>query len=292
MAISIRNLKIRQQILLLSVPSIFVLLLATIVFLNTYWTEQRMDLASRRSVESVRRGEALLRDLAEADLGVRGFLVTRQKELLDRFVAAAKEIPLDLDSLRDLAAGDSVRQGEMESIRKGVYNWQEEWAAPAIEGARRSAATDVPQALDEGERRLDLVRIQVMRLVDENNAASLALANEAERIMRRLLAVGVGLGVLLALGLVIMARVISSMITRPVQQFVEASEAIGRGDFHPVLPGPADNEFGALSQSFSRMTAAWRHEREDLAALNRFSEAVAQCTTETEVYDQLLFSLR
>jgi diguanylate cyclase (GGDEF)-like protein len=53
-----------------------------------------------------------------------------------------------------------------------------------------------------------------------------------------------------------------------------------------------DNEFGVLSRSFSQMTTALRREREEMASLNRFSEAVTQCTSELEVYDLVLHSLK
>ncbi len=53
-----------------------------------------------------------------------------------------------------------------------------------------------------------------------------------------------------------------------------------------------DNEFGILSRSFSRMTTALRREREEMASLNRFTEAVTQCTSEHEVYDLVLHSLK
>ena len=40
------------------------------------------------------------------------------------------------------------------------------------------------------------------------------------------------------------------------------------------------------------MTTALRRESEEIASLNRFSEAVAQCTSELEVYDLLMHSLK
>jgi diguanylate cyclase (GGDEF)-like protein len=40
------------------------------------------------------------------------------------------------------------------------------------------------------------------------------------------------------------------------------------------------------------MTTAVQREREEIAALNRFSEAVTQCTSEREVYDHMLHSLK
>jgi len=67
---------------------------------------------------------------------------------------------------------------------------------------------------------------------------------------------------------------------------------VSRGDFKLLLPAATDNEFGVLSQSFSHMTTALRKEREELAALNKFSEAVTQCTSETEIYEHILYYIR
>jgi diguanylate cyclase (GGDEF)-like protein len=67
---------------------------------------------------------------------------------------------------------------------------------------------------------------------------------------------------------------------------------VGRGDWAPELPPAGDNEFGVLSRSFAQMTAALRHQHAEIASLNLFSEAVAQCRSELEVYDLLLHSLK
>jgi diguanylate cyclase (GGDEF)-like protein len=82
------------------------------------------------------------------------------------------------------------------------------------------------------------------------------------------------------------------MIVVPVLQLIRASEQVASGDFAPDLPPMVDNEFGVLSRSFSQMISALRREREEMASLNRFSEAVTQCTSELEVYDLLLHSLK
>ena len=114
----------------------------------------------------------------------------------------------------------------------------------------------------------------------------------AEKVIRRMLVVGVSLAVLLAGILVFLTGVVTRLIVAPVLQLIRASEQVGRGDFAPVLPPMVNNEFGVLSRSFSQMTTALRREREEIASLNRFSEAVTQCTSEIEVYDLLLHSLK
>jgi len=292
MAFSIRNLKIRQQILLLTLPVVVVLLFAIGLFLNTFWMARRMDLASRHSVEMIGRGESLLRHLEEAHVAMRGFLITSQPEFLTTYNSTNREVIQDLSVLRDLAASDSTRQSEVESIRDNIRAWQNEWARPAIDRTQRSGTVFTSVTLNEGEKRMDSIRSQVLKLLDENNVESMARARDAERLMSLMIQFGIGLGVLVAVILLVMTRAVSKLIARPVQELIEVSERVGRGDLQTFSPSPNDNEFGVLSRSFSRMTTALRHEREDLAALNRFSEAVTQCTTEAEVYDQLLHSLR
>src|SRR5579859_522854 len=292
MIISVRNLKIRQQILLLTLPVVFVLLSAIAIFLNTFWMARRMDLAARTSLERIGHGESLLRHLEEAQIALRRYLLTSQPEYLTTYATTERELFMDLEMLRSLTPSDSARQAEVEAIRDGITSWRNEWAAPSIDKIRRGKSPATTQFLNEGETRIDSIRSLVLKLLNENNVESLARARDAERLMGLMMEGGVGLGLLVAAILLFLTSAVSRLIARPVQELIDASERVGRGDFHAISPSAADNEFGVLSRSFSRMTIALRQEREDLAALNRFSEAVTQCTTEAEVYDQLLHSLR
>jgi diguanylate cyclase (GGDEF)-like protein len=136
------------------------------------------------------------------------------------------------------------------------------------------------------------IRSEVSKLRQEDEGQN---ANEilgAERVIRRMLVVGVSLAVFLAGILVFLTGVVTRQIVVPVLQLIRASEQVGRGDFAPVLPPMVDNEFGVLSRSFSHMTTALRREHEEITSLIRFSEAVTQCTSEIEVYDLLLHSLK
>jgi diguanylate cyclase (GGDEF)-like protein len=131
-----------------------------------------------------------------------------------------------------------------------------------------------------------------LKLRQEDEGQTVNEMMGAERVIRRMLVVGVSLAVLLAGILVFLTRVVTRLIVAPVLQLIRASEQVAQGDFAPVLPPMVNNEFGVLSRSFSQMTTALRREREEIASLNRFSEAVTQCTSEIEVYDLLLHSLK
>ena len=82
MAFSIRNLKIRQQILLVTIPPLFVLLCAIALLFYAYWMALHANRGTRRSLESIAQSEELLRHVGEMYMGVRGFIFTQQASAL------------------------------------------------------------------------------------------------------------------------------------------------------------------------------------------------------------------
>jgi diguanylate cyclase (GGDEF)-like protein len=292
MAFAIHSLKIRQQILLVTLPPLFVLLSSIALFFYAYWTATQTGRNAGRSAESVVRGESLLYHLSEMFMAVRGYLFTQQASLLASYQTAATEVPRELVALKELAANDPSRVREVEEIQAEFRRWEVEWANMNIEKVRRGESLEIPPTLAQGETHLASLRQRLLILLNEENAESLAETQRSEASMRRMLYLGVGVVLLLALVLLSLTRAVTRLITEPVQQLIEASERVSRGDFQLALPAQLNNEFGVLSRSFSRMTTALRQEREEMEALNQFSERVTQCTSEREVYDHILHSLK
>jgi diguanylate cyclase (GGDEF)-like protein len=292
MAFTIRNLKIRDQILLVTLPPLFVLICAVALFFYAYWSAINTERAAIRTKESVVRGESFLRHTTEATMAVRGYVFNHQKDMLAPYDKAVMEGLADIIALNDLESADPSRLQEVMRIRAEFDQLQKECALPAIEKVRSGGDFDVAATLSDGQDRMVAIRSQVLKLRGEDEGHN---ANEmlgAEKVIRRMLVVGVGLAVLLAGILVFLTGVVTRLIVAPVLQLIRASEQVAGGDFAPLLPPMVDNEFGVLSRSFSQMTTALRREREEIASLNRFSEAVTQCTSEAEVYDLLLHSLK
>ena len=82
MAFTIRSLKIRQQILLVTLPPLFVLLCAVALLFYAYWMALHSSRGTRRTLESIAQGEQILRHITEVHMGVRGYLFTRDRDLL------------------------------------------------------------------------------------------------------------------------------------------------------------------------------------------------------------------
>ena len=72
---ALRNLKIREQILLVTLPLLFFLLCVVGLFIYTYLVAMDSERAALRSEETVARCEELLRDLSDMFMTVRSFVL-------------------------------------------------------------------------------------------------------------------------------------------------------------------------------------------------------------------------
>ncbi len=292
MAFSLRNLKIHDQLLVLTLPPLFVLLSSVGLFFYAYWLATRSSRTIVQTEESVAHGEALLRNVTEMDSAARGYLLLKRPSLLRAYDTAAQSASRELAILMGLAQNDRQEVRQVAAVQSAVSQLEVDWANPALTEAKQGQIQDLNGILRAGDARLAALRAQLLRLLAENRAAGTRAVISTDRVMSRALLLGVGMAILFGAALILLTRLVTRTISLPVRQLIEASERVGRGDFQPPLPPPVENEFGVLSKSFSHMTSALRREREELSALKRFTEAVTQCTSENEVYDHVLHSLQ
>ncbi len=292
MAFSIRNLKIRNQILLMTLPPLVVLFCAVGLVFVAYRSVANTNRAAQQSTDRVARLQSFYGHVAQAFDSVKRYVGAHQGDALVTYDNAVMDGMADLNALDELEAPDQGKLQEVVRMRMEFAAFRASWAQPTIAMARAGGNYDANAAMADGLQRRNAIGSEAFKLRREDEKRSTDLMLGAEKMMWQMLVVGASLFVLLGGALVFLNGVWTSLIVAPVQQLIRAAEQVGRGDFAPTLPPTADNEFGTLSRSFSRMTNALRREREEMAALNRFSEAVTQCTSEPEVYDLLLHALK
>jgi len=292
MAFSIRRLKIRQQIQLVILPPLFALLCALSVLFYSFWMSRLTERSVRKSEESLAQIERVSRQFTEMHSAVRDYLLTGDQAALAPYDLGTAALPAELDRLRELESGSDTDRAAGDALGNEIKRWQAEWARPTIVRIERGARISTDDLLRDGDRRMAAFRKLATDLYTLNKSEDATNAKRMEQAMRNMLVLGVVLCAVVAGALLLLSRVVTRLIARPVQQLIEASERVSRGDFELSLPPPVENEFGVLSQSFWHMTTALRQEREEMAALNRFSEAVTQCTSESEIYEQILYSLK
>ncbi len=103
-----------------------------------------------------------------------------------------------------------------------------------------------------------------------------ALKHRAALGLLGLLVLGCGLGFLVA-------RLVSSRVSRPILELESAAERIARGERDVTLPAAGRDEVGHLVDTFSRMTGNLQQRDEQLRELNRqLEEKVQQRTAQLE----------
>ena len=155
MAFTIRNLKIRDQILLVTLPPLFVLLCAVALFFYAYWSALKTEHSASRSKEGVIRTESLLRHATEAYVGVRGYVSNHRPDSLTFYDKSVADGLADLNALNDLEAADPGTAGEVSQIQAEFDLMQKQWALPLIEEVRSGRDFDAGPALLDGQTRLN-----------------------------------------------------------------------------------------------------------------------------------------
>jgi len=291
---SIDAQKIRDQVLVLTLLPLLSLLSAFVICFYFYWMVRDADRETRIAEESIARGESVLRQLTDMSMSVQTYIRSRDPTLLDTYSTGARDVDSAIARLQqlELEGVNPSEADQVETIRAEIHHWMAGWADPTIVKVQNGQAFNWEAAESAGRNLLKSPRARLLGLIELDRGQGLAATRKVEIGTSRFLLLGLGVSVFLLAAMIYMMRALTSLIVQPVRQLIEASEQVSRGDFQPMLPPPVDNEFGLLSRSFAHMTTALRRGHEEMEALNRFSEVVAECTSEQEVYDHLLHSLR
>ncbi len=291
MAVSIRNLTIRQQVFLVTLPPILGLMVAIALSLYIYWMAQRTEAATRNAEESVAEEQFLLRRLAEMYLDARIYLRSGRPAMLASYRAGERDFTEGLENLIALEQDNPQHVAVVNRIHDEMQRWESSWVARNFSRVSRGQIVTDSETLDEGEVAMAPSRSALEQLIRDDESESRQSAVASQRMLNRIVVMGVVVAIILAGTLSFLTRVVTRLISEPLRLLIQASERVSRGDFQPPLPPPANNEFGRLSESFSRMAAALQVDREEMKLLNRFFEAVSQCATEGEIHRHILHSL-
>ena len=292
MAISIQGLKIRDQMLILVLPLLFALLGIIALFFYNYRQVAQATASAQNSELAATRADSLLQGTSQMSEGVRGYVLTGRQSFLEDYNSASASVFQNLAVLREIEPGVPPAASRSENIRKRVEDWKKTWADPLIEKAKSGRSAEAAGAVLQGSGEFARIQTELKQFQSDSQAAAAARRDQRKRTIHTGLVSGAVLVGAFTLLLAVLVHAISRNISSPVIQLTQASDQLRQGDFDPTLPPETDNEFGVLTRSFLQMSQALRRDREELAALKRFSEAVTECTSESEVYDHILHALR
>ncbi|MEJ2007519.1 MAG: CHASE3 domain-containing protein, partial [Acidobacteriota bacterium] len=174
------NLRIRDQVLLLTLPPLIVLLTAVGLFFYTYRLVNQTTFSNERSQLVAMRAGSLLRGVGEMHSRLQEYAFTGNAAFLEGYETASNAVFQDFTLLRDVAAGDSSMIARLDAIQKDVRDWQNQWAEPAIGQVKAGQAAEAAAAMAKGSRRFSAIQEELTQFRQANQRAASARRNRNE----------------------------------------------------------------------------------------------------------------
>jgi signal transduction histidine kinase len=202
--------------------------------------------------------------------GLRGFLVSGQRRLLVPWTQARPGVRRQLRELEAFVADDRAERRRVRQLATLVEAYQRDYGAPLILIARENrAAARTPEALSEGEQRIEAIRRRLTSFLTLENERAAAAADAAERDAARAVALGIaGLGAS-ALLILLFGVYLARAIARPVREVAAGASKLAGGDLSARLPVKGPGEVGALTRAFNAMAGSLEESRIELEAHNK-----------------------
>jgi PAS domain S-box-containing protein len=196
---------------------------------------------------------AYTRELAAAETGQRGYLLTRQDEYLEPYRMALADNPQRLASLRTLVT-DAASQPKLQRL-SDLFDDKLKELAQTIQLTRAGDMQGALAIVLEGRGRRDTVDFdRIEREVSDTQAELLAMGQAvAERERTNVLAVVV-IGSIFALVLIIAAaRRTIAQIDGPLRALMGGIAALAQGDLHRRVETRSRDEIGKVALAFNEM---------------------------------------
>ncbi|MHB8619627.1 MAG: methyl-accepting chemotaxis protein [Chloroflexota bacterium] len=256
----LRGLPVSNKILLgYSASLVLMVILGALLFRGLEQSLEANHLA-RHSQYVLRSADDILRDLADMETGVRGFVITGDEAFLDPYNKGAAALGPLLTSTLNLVSDNPGQTQRMQRIASAARDFQRLRLVPILQARRRSAAeaTALVKA-GQGKAEFDQIRAQVdaFTAVEQGLLTSRTQLNDDAN--RQLQAIIVGGTILAALLGLLGAAATARSIARRVNAVKGAALAVSEGDLAQVVPAlDGGDEVDALGRAFNAMTRGLR----------------------------------
>jgi len=273
-----------KGVLVVAIP-VCALLAAMVVF---YQFQQRTR-AAGAAVEHTYQVQVEMRRvfvrMVNAETGVRGYMLTRGESFLDPYLAARKDLPERLDSLRRLTSDNPAQQQRLSRVQVLVARMLASLEALRLAAASGQDAASLPQ-LESGKQNMDDLRAEIAAMDDEEARLLTERSAAQERAQQRLrAAIFVG-GLFGLLGGIAAALLFTAKFARRVRQLEEDARSVAQG--RPILTEIAGHDEIArlgrtlketsqlLARQAAQLKAAHGLLDEELRQSNEVRQAVVQ----------------
>jgi sigma-B regulation protein RsbU (phosphoserine phosphatase) len=210
----------------------------------------------------------LLADFVEQETGVRGYVITGDRDFLDSFDRGRRRADAAVADLRSLTGQDTQINRALEEVLEAQDSWRRFAAGPEIAARRRG---DVRRARElvitrQGRTRFDRLRDEVAELAELVETDRAEAVEDAARADRRLgTAVALAGGALLLLVLVAGAVMWRSVVV-PVSSLRASLRRVAGGDLDAPVAADGPREVRELARDAEAMRQRIRSEVESSRA--------------------------
>jgi signal transduction histidine kinase/CHASE3 domain sensor protein len=209
---------------------IAIVLSAAVALATVVTTSRTADVVIDR-IGPLRTDNALLlRNLVDAETGLRGYQITTTDDVLQPYRSAEAAIPRLLGEMRGLAGGNEDWQQRIDQLADRIDEWFRTQGDAVIAGIAAGDPEATSDAMVEaGKAIVDDVR-QINSRFDDELVAERERHNDQLDRLSLLAAIGIAVALLIAfVALVSRARRVGRAVTRPLQQLEAAVEQVEAG---------------------------------------------------------------
>jgi signal transduction histidine kinase len=220
--------------------------------------------------------------------GQRGFVITGQQRFLKPWQAALAALPKQTATLELLARSDPRQETAAQAIANDVRSYVDDYARPLVATARHHPAAAASMiAHSTGQRRVDVIRARLARLVSAENALAVTRRASANASATHAISVGAA-GLVAALFLILLlAAYLTRAIITPVKRLSTAAARLAGGDLSVRVRVTGTTEITELGRAFNEMADRLEESRDEVAR-----QAAAAEQTKSELVATVSHELR
>ena len=262
-----------KGLLLVAVPLLFQLVLISVIT-EKGRQEHDADLSVAHSRVVLQQAERLLTRLGDAQMGIRGYVLTGNPVFAEPYDRSEQELPQQFDALKALLSDIPKQQAVLESIAINTADWlvfHKENMRLVRAGARDEAVARIAgltgkQQMDDIQREIEAFQTEMERLADERSQ----LRELNHTSFKWVIVVGTGVSMLLA---VLLAVVFTRGISRRLAVLLANIQRLVQGrELTPPVGG--SDEIATVDQAFREMAQTLAQSRDELAKHNHVLQSM------------------
>jgi two-component system, sensor histidine kinase and response regulator len=215
----------------------------------------RHDEQQASQAESVKHvAGAAERSFEELETGLRGYLLTGERQFLSPYVRAQAALSPQLAHLQTLTRDEPVPLADARLVTSTVASYEASYAAPLARSRGRFSRAQNARLIVQGEAPSSTIRQQLSELHGVEALRTERWRMAAARSARAtLVAAAAGFAVLILLAGAFAAYLSRAVLT-PVRRVAEAAVQLGEGKRGASVQGQTRGELGALTRAFNAMS--------------------------------------